>query len=472
MRLEPVLREAQKRIAPTPEEAKKLAAMIERAKSAVAAALPKSGPVPPNRLAVLLTGSYTRNTWMRHKKEFDLFIAFPAETPRETLEAQGLAIGKRTAQRLRGRAVTAYAEHPYTRLSVGGYSVDVVPCYAVDSAQSIKSAVDRTPFHNAWLAKRLPPRLADDVRLLKQLTTAAGLYGSDTRTQGFSGYLCELLIVSANGFAPLLRRAASWNPGEVVVDLEGTRPDTTALRKQFHGHPLVVVDPVDPNRNVAAALSPETFVRFVSACAAFLKKPALAAFFPAPAKPALPELRRELGRRGTRFLVVRSPRPDVIDDTLWPQLRKSASRLAAILEEYEFKTLSNAAYADEKQCLLLVELEVWELPPLRKALGPTVFAKAHVSEFLKKYRPLGRCYVEGDRWVAEVPRRWQRAAQKLDDSLSDPASGLQAKGLGSTLAPTLAKKHELLDNAGLLRLAARDAAVAQWLRHLLLRDIR
>jgi len=62
--------------------------------------------------------------------------------------------------------VIAYAEHPYVRAQITHkteskpaekivYDVDIVPCYAVKKATEIKSAVDRTPFHNKWLEKNL-----------------------------------------------------------------------------------------------------------------------------------------------------------------------------------------------------------------------------------------------------------------------------------------------------------------------------
>ncbi len=480
-----VLSAALKRIVPSAAEQRALERAIARVQAAAAKAVKGKGLKP------VLAGSFTRDTWMRHKREFDLFICFPESVPRERLEKEGLAIGKRIAKRLRGKAAVAYAEHPYTRLSFRGFSVDIVPCYAVRSAAAIKSAVDRTPFHNQWLASNFSPHLANHVRLLKQFATAAGLYGADARTQGLSGYLCELLTVHAGGFVPLLQKARQWEPG-TSIDIEEHHTDLRELGKRFRGHALIVVDPVDPNRNVAAALSPEHFSRFVAQCNAFLKKPSLGSFFPKESKPSLPWLRQQLAQRGTQWLGVAFRRPGVIDDTLWPQLRKTAQRLAAILAEYGFVPMNAEAYADQERCVLLVELEVWELPSLRKARGPVVFAHPHVQEFRKKYQPVGRCFVEGDRWVAEVPRRWTSAAGKLADSLAAPTKVLEAKGLGSVVAPALADRRrqkswppaggsasvpasrgrQLLDNAGILKLAAQDQEFARFLQEFLERDIR
>ena len=47
-----------------------------------------------------------------------------------------------------------YAEHPYVNAIFDGFEVDLVPAFGVESAASIKSAVDRTPFHNNYILTR------------------------------------------------------------------------------------------------------------------------------------------------------------------------------------------------------------------------------------------------------------------------------------------------------------------------------
>ena len=84
-----------------------------------------------------------------------------------------------------------YAEHPYINATIDDVDVDLVPCYKVDSATKIQSAVDRTPFHTRYITDKING-LIDDVLLLKRFTKAGGIYGSDQMTEGFSGYLCEL----------------------------------------------------------------------------------------------------------------------------------------------------------------------------------------------------------------------------------------------------------------------------------------
>ena len=143
-----VLAKVLKKVTPAPGQAR----AIQRMTGIVAA---KAGQLlSPKKLSYTFAGSYARDTYMLDKKEFDLFILFPEGAPREELERTGLALGKKLATSLKGKWQVAYAEHPYVRAQIGGYQVVIVPAYKVKDAASIKSAVDRTPFHNQWLLGR------------------------------------------------------------------------------------------------------------------------------------------------------------------------------------------------------------------------------------------------------------------------------------------------------------------------------
>ena len=117
----------------------------------------------------------------------------------------GLKFGKNIINELDGSYRIEYAQHPYTRGVVNGIHIDIVPCYEIKSGERIKSAVDRTPLHVEYLNKNMTKNFSDDVRLLKQLCVANKIYGADSKTQGFSGYVCELLIIKYKKFFNVLK---------------------------------------------------------------------------------------------------------------------------------------------------------------------------------------------------------------------------------------------------------------------------
>ncbi|MBU0953556.1 MAG: CCA tRNA nucleotidyltransferase [Nanoarchaeota archaeon] len=453
-----------KRITPTAAERK----AMERLKDEVLAVT--ETVLAEDDLDFVIAGSFSRDTWMPDKKEFDLFIRFPMEVSREELETKAIDYGELIAEKLRGTYTIAYAEHPYVRAKIMGFDVDIVPCYNVPAAHAIKSSVDRTPFHNRWLNKNLPKKLVPDVRLLKQFLKNNDLYGSDTKTEGFSGYLCELLTIQYKGFVPLLRAAAGWTAGQVILDPSGHRPKAT-IKGDFKRQSLVMIDPVDPARNVAAVVSPANFMRFVLLSKRFLHLPAQSFFFAKPKPVNLPVLERLWKQRHTKLLLVTFPCPDVIPDILWPQLRRAETRLRNILTEHEFAVLNSLAWSDEERvCALLFELEVWELPDVRKLVGPQIAAKRHADEFLHKYEKSARVWVEQDFWVADAPRAFPIAHEKLQDTLGDREKVLLAKGIPSYLAKQIAKQHKVLEDAAVFRFAKQHPGFKKALADFFTRD--
>jgi tRNA nucleotidyltransferase (CCA-adding enzyme) len=188
-----ILRKVLKKITPTDKERKELVGVLNKLTDAA------DSIIEPMGLDKTIAGSFIRDTWLTDKKEIDLFIMFPVSCSRLELEKLGLEAGREIVRKLKGKYEIAYAEHPYVRGKINGFSVDIVPCYKVKSASKIISAVDRTPFHNIYIAKNLKPEMSKEVRLLKQFCKSIEVYGSDIRTLGFSGYLCELLTINRFG---------------------------------------------------------------------------------------------------------------------------------------------------------------------------------------------------------------------------------------------------------------------------------
>ncbi|WP_254766010.1 CCA tRNA nucleotidyltransferase [Salinilacihabitans rarus] len=377
----------------------------------------------------LQVGSTARDTWISGDRDVDVFVRFPPDLDRETLERYGLAVGHATLP----DGHEEYAEHPYVKGEYDGFEVDVVPCFRLESATDIRSAVDRTPFHSRYLSERLDADLAADVRLAKQFLKGIGVYGSDLRTRGFSGYLTELLVCEYAGFRPLLDAAADWRP-QVRLDPEG------------HGEasfddPLVVVDPTDPERNVAAVLSAANVARFQHYARELLDEPRVALFEPdEPAPLSADALRAHLDRRGTTPVAVRFDAPDLVDDQLYPQLRKSLDGIVSGLDDRGFDVVRADAFAAET-AVVFVELAVAERPAVERHGGPPVHVRDHAEGFYDAYADDPDVYgpfVDGDRYVVEREREFATARAFLEsDRLFDV-------GLGAHVETALEDGYEVL----------------------------
>lgn len=420
----------------------------------------------------ILAGSITRNTWLPSKREFDVFVLFSPELPENKLEEYGLLIGKEVIKQLKGKYSIEYAQHPYTSGLVKGVSIDVVPCYEVQSAEMIKSAVDRTPFHVRYIEKNLSLTLSDDVRLLKQFLSANNIYGADAKTQGFSGYVCELLIIRYGGFLEVLKDATKWKPGE-IIDLENyyRKNKYFQLRKNFKNTPLILIDPTDKNRNAAAAISAESFLKFIKLSREFLKNPSEKFFYKKKQAPITSkEFKEYKKKRKTELIIIKFKPPKVVPDILWPQLRRFSERLQEILEEtkYEFKVLRKDVYSNEKDlAIILLEMEIDKLPPIQKRIGPKIFDMKDSIRFLEKYKiPLTGPFVENNNWVVEIKRKFTTAYEKVKDSLKNNAKILKAKGIPNYIAEQLENGFEILtEDNEILKLSKKYKEFGIFLRN-------
>ena len=378
---------------------------------------------------IVRVGSTARDTWRAGDRDIDLFVRFPADIDRDQLESYGLQVGH--AALPDGRE--EYAEHPYVVGHVDGFDVDLVPCYDVADATEIQSAVDRTPFHTEYISEGLTPELASDVRVCKQFLTGIGVYGSDLRTRGVSGFLTELLVVEHGGFRPLVEAAAEWHP-PVKFDPEDHGRETTSPSRDDEGgnaalafdNPLVVIDPTDPERNVAAVLSAENVARLQHFARELLADPRESLFTEADPDPLSEDaVATEFERRGTTPVAVRFDAPDIVDDQLWPQLGRSRRGIREELDRRRFDTFRTAAFADDT-AVLLFELAVAERPAVERHEGPPVHVGEHAERFYEAYADGDACgpFIDGDRYVVERERSVTSAVELLDsDALFDVALG-------------------------------------------------
>jgi len=384
----------------------------------------------------MIVGSIARHTWVRGDRDLDVFMLFDPSLPREALEAEGLALARSIAARFTTSYHEKYAEHPYINATIDGVDVDLVPCYNVCSAEKIQSAVDRTPFHTRYITDKING-LIDDVLLLKRFAKAGGIYGSDQMTEGFSGYLCELLILYYGGFSGLLKAASEWRPG-IIID-----PEHHA-KKEFD-EPLIVIDPVDPRRNVAAAVSLDRMAEFVELVRGYLAAPSRD-FFTLPSARAI--TREELGtlvaERGTCLYAITFPTPPYIEEIVVPQLKRSTAAICEDLERNGFSVHHGHYTMQPERCMFLFELLVAELPTIRMHLGPPVWNRVNADKFREKHltSTLPGPYVHQARYEMEVPREYTRAV----DLLSSDA--LLQVSLGRHVRQSLANGWHVDEGAG------------------------
>jgi tRNA nucleotidyltransferase (CCA-adding enzyme) len=384
----------------------------------------------------MVVGSIARHTWLRGDRDLDVFMLFPPSLSREELELQGLELARSVAAAYTDTYHEKYAEHPYINANIDNVDVDLVPCYKVESATRIQSAVDRTPFHTRYITDKING-LIDDVLLLKRFTKAGGIYGSDQMTEGFSGYLCELLVLHYGGFTPLLEAARGWRL-HTLIDIE------QHAAKAFD-EPLVVIDPVDPRRNVAAAVSLDKMAGFVELARGYLESPSDEFFTHPPERCILmQELMAVIRQRKTFVYAILFATPPYIPEVVVPQLKRSLVSVRELLERNGF-LVHHADYdMQPERCMFLFELLVGELPSVRRHTGPPLWNRVNADRFREKHlaeRAAGPYIIEG-RYEMEVPREYTTAKDLLSSQ-----ELLTTASLGKHVRQSLESGWTLLEGA-------------------------
>lgn len=379
-----------------------------------------------------LVGSVAKDTHLK-QVDLDIFIMFPAVTPRAELEKLSLKIGREVMP----NAVELYAEHPYLRGTSDDIMVDIVPCYTIKDPSEKLSAVDRTPFHMEYVQKYLKNELKDDVRLFKQFLKGIHAYGAEIRYQGFSGYLCELLVMEFSGFHNLLSAALKWQvPGTttIIPKVIENNFDKAALSK--FTEPLILIDPVDTTRNVASPVSEDTLVLLQQAAEIYLKSPDERFFFPKTPEPmAVGELERSLKQLQGLVLGLEIITRPVLPDILFSQVRKSLKVSTRLLELNEFSVARTKFYVDElgdkensQRILLLLLLDLYDLPDKKVHEGPPE-SHPNSEKFLEKWQSAENVlygpYKKDGRWYVDIQREYTSAVELLRDRFNSLNCGKQ-----------------------------------------------
>jgi tRNA nucleotidyltransferase (CCA-adding enzyme) len=377
-----VEREVTARITPSAEFLERVSrvrgALVERVTTAARA---RSSPL----VRALVAGSAARGTFLEDRLDVDLFLLFPPDLSRDRLREEGLALGRAVLS----NPETRYAEHPYLRGTFEGFTVDAVPGFAISDPSHPLSPVDRTPFHQDYLVVRENPELVGQVRLAKQFFRSLGVYGSEARTEGLSGYLVELLVIRFGSLRKLLLAARDWR---VPVRLMEPGKEPPRLPSEVA---LVLADPVDPNRNVASALSRRNVGLLIVAARAYLESPSVR-FFELRTKPSLTKeaALALVHARGTHVTVAVLPRPDLVDDTLYPQVRKAARAVADELARSDFTVLGESSAVDSTSVVIVVELAHPRRPQVRVQDGPPAGVD-RAGHFLEKWAAQGAPVLQG-----------------------------------------------------------------------------
>ncbi|HIG97976.1 TPA: CCA tRNA nucleotidyltransferase [Candidatus Woesearchaeota archaeon] len=424
---------------PTTEESRKVANVakefVANLETALKAAKLKAAPV--------VGGSGAKGTWLKGMHDIDIFVCFDyaryKEKSRELSEFLAVAVKKTFPRHER-----LHGSRDYFKVSYNGYNFEVIPILKIARANQARNITDASLLHAVWVTKeaRKKPGLADEIRLAKAFCKAQRVYGAESYVRGFSGYACEVLTIYYGGFLKLATAAASkWKKQiaagkKIVVDAAGHykgRDPTRELNEAKVQSELIVIDPIQKDRNATAALSSEVLWKFITATECLLKNPAKSQF---ERQDVTAETLAKKARGKSLIIIEAKPLPGK-EDVVGAKLMKVFGHFLKALEENGFKTSKSGWewngkkagdamlwYALDKK---VPEAEIREGPPLDKTIHADSFRKEH-SE--KKGSPVfernGRLYARIERAYSK-PQQLVKTMIAEDEYLKDKAKSYWLK---------------------------------------------
>ena len=460
--IDKICRKILKRVTPTKHERTRIEALARKLEKKVDIA----AKVAKIKAHVRLEGSVAKDTWLSEEPDIDIFMRVPMSIPRKSLGDTCLRIARKATKG--SKQIERFAEHPYLEAIVNDTRINIVPCYTSKPSEWL-SATDRTPYHTDYMKEHLTAKMRGEVRLLKKFMKGIGVYGAEIKVGGFSGYLCELLILHYESFLKALEAFASHKQ-RIVVDIENRYEGREKEISLLFNEPLVMIDPVDKGRNVASAVQPQKLHTFVAASQAFLKTPSQSFFYPPETVPLTPkEFATRIKERGSAFVFVTFGRVKTVPDVLWGQLYKSQRSLRKLVQLNDFKTLRDVAWSDEKDLSVFVfELEHCCISPVMKHLGPPLDKKKECEKFVTKYvdskDTVCGPYVEDGRWVVLVRKKFTDTCDLLKERLKD---GGRNAGVAEGISHVLKKGFKVLVNEEIVEFYERNGEFAVFLTEFL-----
>jgi tRNA nucleotidyltransferase (CCA-adding enzyme) len=264
------------------------------------------------------------------------------------------------------------------------------------------------------------------------------------------------MVLYYQSFMETLRHASSWNKGTL---LEIGKPEAVVSPKEKDPNvDLIVIDPVDPNRNLAAAVRPDKLWNFVEAGRQFLRNPGPWYFFsPEFKRRTRQQFAKRIDSTGHQLIAIAFKHSALVPDVLWGQLMKLERSLLDIMAREEFNPYRSALWTDEtRESTILIEIDRITRPEVRLQRGPPVLKSEDSMSFLDKHLRARDTVrgprIEGDRWIVERKRGFLSIKDLVKASLREEAYGLS---IPKQLAESFGRSVKVLQNREVLSMLGR-----------------
>ena len=304
-----------------------------------------------------------------------------------------------------------HGSRDYFQIKQQKFTFEIVPILDIKKAEQAKNITDVSPLHSNFVLKH--KKLIDEIRLTKQFFKAAKVYGAESYILGFSGYVCEILTINYGSFLKLMKSITKWKE-KAVIDIKGYYKNKNVfmeLNKSKLTSPLIVIDPVQKDRNAAAALDHEKFDIIRHRAMSFIKNPSKEFF---EVKVLTEQYIRNKFRRN-KLIILKAKPLNKKEDIAGAKMLKAFHFIEQRLISYNFKIIeSDMLWHSKNSSLIYYALENDRLSKTMEVSGPPLKIKRHAEIFKKKHE---KTFIRNNRIFAVEKRTFADARDLIKNTI-------------------------------------------------------
>lgn len=386
-------------------------------KKEVAAALEKiNSTIKKQKIkaVAVVGGSFAKNTNLSGDFDIDIFVKFNYKLYKDKDISR--LLGKILKQ-LKPVMIHGSRDYYHIKQDKENINFEVVPVLDIKKPEIAQNVTDMSPMHVEWVKNniRKNKKLVDEIRLAKQFCKAQNCYGAESYIKGFSGHVLDILTIYYGSFEKLLKAAPGWKE-KTVIDFYNFHKGNALFNlnaSKIHS-PIIVIDPILPDRNAAAALSSEKLNIFIDTAKKFLKNPAEGFF----EKKDIDESALKKKSKNNKLMILKISCKKGKKDVVGSRLLKAFEYIKKSIQKNDFSLIESGWSWNKKANAMFYYICKKETLSKKKIVkGPPKKQKFHSKNFMKKHK---KTFIKNGWLYAEVKRKYIKVENLVNALIKEP----------------------------------------------------
>ncbi len=344
-------------------------------------------------------GSFAKGTLMKKEKyDIDIFARF--DWRYQDLTSLLAIIVKRACGKRKVKIVRLHGSRDYFQIFVNKEILfEIVPVLKIKKPKEARNVTDLSYFHVSYVKNKLRgnSKILKEIAVAKAFCKAQGVYGAESYIGGFSGYALECLVIHYKSFLKMIKNLLKVKDKLIIDPANHYKNKSEVMVSLNEGKlqgPIILIDPTWKERNVLAALSKETFLKFQKSARNFLRFPGEEFF--TRKEVDIQKLKKETKEKKASLIELIASTNRQPGDIAGTKLKKFSNFLIGQLQQYYEIIRCEFIYDGEQSARVLLIIK--EKNGIKK-IGPPVSLEKHAKAFRRKY---DRVYEKNGRLCADI----------------------------------------------------------------------